>query len=120
MVSRKETPALLFSCEFCEIFKNTFERLLLYFETFTYPIFLDKRMAALARLSGALDTTIEILKAFSKQSKLLISVMPLLKLYSSSSKCFFMVYSVKYFEGNLQNYVVLEAFNIRSQILTES
>ena len=77
-------------------------------------------MAALARLSGALDTTIEILKAFSKQSKLLISVMPLLKLYSSSSKCFFMVYSVKYFEGNLQNYVVLEAFNISRQILTES
>ena len=94
----------MFCCEFCEIFKNTFftEQLrttVSLLSTMHLSYFLDKRLVPLARLSGALDTTIEILKAFSKQSKLLTSVMPLLKLYSSSSKCFFMVYLVQYVES---------------------
>ena len=94
----------MFCCEFCEIFKNTFftEQLrttVSLLSTMHLSYFLDERLVPLARLSGALDTTIEILKTFSKQSKLLTSVMPLLKLYSSSSKCFFMVYLVQYVES---------------------
>ena len=103
-VQKGDSNTGIFTVNFAKFLRTPFlqsnsGRLFLYFQPCICPIFLDKRLVALARLSGALDTTIEILKAFSKQSKLLTSVMPLLKLYSSSSKCFFMVYLVQYVES---------------------